>query len=117
MSNPPLPVGTPLPGWTARPVPPRTPMQGRFCRVEPVDAARHGEQLFAANQLDVEGRNWTYLSVGPFKGFEDYHAWLEKVAVQADPMFHTIVDLATALTSAAVSVASALRSNASRARR
>jgi RimJ/RimL family protein N-acetyltransferase len=95
MSNPPLPVGTPLPGWTARPVPPRTPMQGRFCRVEPVDAARHGEQLFAANQLDVEGRNWTYLSVGPFKGFEDYHAWLEKVAVQADPMFHTIVDLAT----------------------
>ena len=53
-----------LPGWTARPAPPRTPMQGRFCRVEPLDPARHGEELFAANQLDVEGRNWTYLRWG-----------------------------------------------------
>src|SRR6266581_8236459 len=74
------PVGRPLPGWTPRPAPPRTPMQGRFCRVEALDPARHGEELFAANQLDVAGRNWTYLSVGPYRGFEEYRAWLEKVA-------------------------------------
>ena len=90
-----LPVGHPVPGWTTRPVPPRTPMRGRFCRVEPLDPARHGEELFAANQLDVEGRNWTYLSVGPYQSFEDYRAWLEKVAPQDDPFFHTIIDLST----------------------
>ena len=90
-----LPIGRPLPGWTARPVPPRTAMQGRFCRVEPLDPGRHGEELFAANQLDAEGRNWTYLSVGPFKGFADYCAWLEKIAPQDDPLFHAIIDLAT----------------------
>jgi RimJ/RimL family protein N-acetyltransferase len=43
----------------------------------------------------VEGRNWTYLSAGPFKGFEGYRAWLDKVAPQDDPLFHTIIDLAT----------------------
>jgi RimJ/RimL family protein N-acetyltransferase len=95
MTTPDQPIGRLVPGWTARPAPPRTPMQGRFCRVEALDPARHGEELFAANQLDVQGRNWTYLSVGPFKGFEDYRAWLEKVAAQDDPLFHTIVDLAT----------------------
>lgn len=90
-----LPVGHPVPGWTTRPAPPRTPMQGRLCRVEPLDPARHGKDLYAANQLDVEGRNWTYLSVGPYKSFEDYRAWLEKVAPQDDPFFHTIIDMAT----------------------
>ncbi len=91
----PQPIGASVPDWRARAAPPRTPMQGRLCRVEPLDPVRHGEELFAANKLDVEGRNWTYLSVGPFQRFEDYRAWLEKVAAQDDPLFHTIIDLAT----------------------
>jgi RimJ/RimL family protein N-acetyltransferase len=89
------PVGQPLPGWTARPVPPRTPMQGQFCRLEPLDPARHAEDLYAANSLDNEGRNWTYLFVGPFATFEAYRAWLEKVAAGVDPLFHAIIDLET----------------------
>jgi RimJ/RimL family protein N-acetyltransferase len=89
------PIGKPVPGWTARPAPPRTPMQGRFCRVEALDPVRHGEELFAANQLDVDGRNWTYLYIGPFARFEDYRAWLDKASGQDDPVFHAIIDLAT----------------------
>ena len=95
MSNSPQPIGAPVPGWTARPAPPRTPMQGRFCRVEPLDPARHGEELFAANRLDAEGRNWTYLNIGPFERLEDYRAWLDKAAAKDDPFFHAIIDLAT----------------------
>ena len=68
------------PGWTARAAPPRTPMVGRFCRVEPLDPARHAADLFAANSLDAEGRNWTYLFQEPFRDFEAYRAWLEQVA-------------------------------------
>src|SRR5436190_1192100 len=45
MTDIPQPIGQPVPGWTARPAPPRTPMQGRFCRVEPLDPARHSEEL------------------------------------------------------------------------
>jgi RimJ/RimL family protein N-acetyltransferase len=89
------PVGNPLPGWTARGVPPRTAMVGRLCRVEPLDPGRDAADLFAANSLDAEGRNWTYLPVGPFGDFGSYRAWAEKVAAGEDPLFHAIVDLAT----------------------
>jgi RimJ/RimL family protein N-acetyltransferase len=89
------PVGSHLPDWTARSAPPRTAMEGRFCRLEALDPARHARDLFAANQRDAEGRNWTYLFVGPFADFESYRAWLEQVAEADDPLFHTIIDLKT----------------------
>jgi hypothetical protein len=47
-------------------------MEGRFCRLVPLDPERHARQLFEANQLDRDGRNWTYLFVGPFADFESY---------------------------------------------
>ena len=70
-------------------------MEGRFCRLEPLDAARHAQDLFAANKLDASGQNWTYLFVGPFADFGTYRTWLEQVAKADDPLFHTIVDLET----------------------
>jgi len=70
-------------------------MQGRLCRLEPLEPARHAADLFAANSLDAEGHNWTYLPVGPFRSFEDYRGWLDTVARADDPLFHAIVDLAT----------------------
>jgi RimJ/RimL family protein N-acetyltransferase len=88
------PVGEALPGWTPRPVPPRTPMEGRFARLEPLDPARHADALFAANAEDRDGRNWTYLGVGPFAGPEAYRQWAELAARSADPLFHAIVDRA-----------------------
>ncbi|HEU5318638.1 MAG TPA: GNAT family protein, partial [Chloroflexota bacterium] len=47
------------------------------------------------NARDVDGRMWTYLSVGPFDDVPTYRAWLESVAPGEDPLFHTIVDLKT----------------------
>jgi RimJ/RimL family protein N-acetyltransferase len=70
-------------------------MTGRFCRLEMLDPARHADELWAANSLDTEGRNWTYLFVGPFAQPADYRAWLDKVAAGSDPLFHTIIDLET----------------------
>ena len=81
-------------------------MIGRTCRVEPLDPAVHGVQLHAANALDRDGRNWTYLPYGPFDTFDGYMEWLNGVARGADPMFHAIVDRAT---TEAVGVASYLR--------
>ncbi|MEO3429925.1 GNAT family protein [Pelagibius sp. CAU 1746] len=100
------PVGAPVPGWTARPLPPRTAMEGRFCRVEPLEAARHAADLFAANSADAEGRNWTYLPYGPFAALEDYQAWMDNACRGDDPLFHAIVDLETGK---ALGVASYLR--------
>ena len=67
-------------------------MEGRFCRLVPLDPAKHARELFEANSLDKDGRNWTYLFVGPFADFESYNAWLEQVAKSDDPLFHTIID-------------------------
>jgi RimJ/RimL family protein N-acetyltransferase len=101
-----LQVGFDLSGWTARPKPPRTPIEGRFCRLEMLDAGKHVADLFAANQLDTDGRNWTYLAYGPFAQLDDYRAWVESVQTGDDPLFHAIIDRATGK---AVGVATLMR--------
>ena len=70
-------------------------MVGRFCRVEPLDPGRHAADLFTANGLDEDGRNWTYLFQEPFADLGAYRPWLEQVAKGDDPLFQTIVDLQT----------------------
>lgn len=86
------PVGVLLRGWTPPPPPPRAPMEGRFCRLEPVDPARHAAALFAANQLDATGAMWTYLPYGPFDSVENYRTWMEASCLGSDPLFFAIVD-------------------------
>jgi hypothetical protein len=100
------PIGPPVPGWVARPMPPITTLTGRFCRVEKLLTHKHGADLYAANQLDADGRNWTYLGVGPFSTAEAYHAWLSSVAPGKDPHFHAIVDQTSGK---AIGVASLMR--------
>jgi hypothetical protein len=61
------PIGPALPDWMPPPFPPHVQrLHGRYCRVEPLDAERHAEGLYAANALDRDGRNWTYMTYGPF---------------------------------------------------
>ena len=86
------PIGAPLSGWSARPRPPRTPMQGRLCQLEPVDADRHARALHEAYAADVEGRNWTYLPYGPFESAEAYTLAIKSVQGLDDPMPFAIVD-------------------------
>lgn len=100
------PVGFPLADWRGCQPPPRTPMIGLRCRVEPIDPASHAENLHAANMLDREGRIWTYLGYGPFASLQDYRAWLCSECLGDDPMFHAIVDVGSAK---ALGVASYLR--------
>jgi RimJ/RimL family protein N-acetyltransferase len=88
------PVGAPLPDWTAPPHPPREPMTGRLCRIEPLDPGRHAEDLYRANSLDTDGRNWTYMNYGPFDSFAAYRRWMEGFCLGEDPLFHAIVDSA-----------------------
>lgn len=89
------PIGDPVDGWTPRPRPDITVLDGRHARLERLDPDRHARALWNANALDATGANWTYLSVGPFARFDDYDAWLRSVATGTDPYFLTIVDRAT----------------------
>ena len=89
------PIGDPVPDWTPRPRPPRTPMQGRLCRLEPLDAATHAAALHDAYAADRDGRNWTYLPYGPFESAQAYVGFVEKMQAHDDPLFFAIVDLTT----------------------
>ncbi|MGV3754063.1 MAG: GNAT family N-acetyltransferase, partial [Verrucomicrobiota bacterium] len=87
------PVGAPLPNWQPPALPAHAPMIGRFCRLEPLDAAAHAQALHAANQLDTTGKMWTYLPYGPFADFTSYRAWLDPMSQSTDPLFYTIINL------------------------
>jgi RimJ/RimL family protein N-acetyltransferase len=88
------PIGPELPGWHPPPRPARTALEGRFCRVEPLEVARHARDLHDANSLDPEGRMWTYLFSGPFASLEEYRAWLEPRPASEDPLFFAFMDKA-----------------------
>ena len=68
-------------------------MSGRYCRVEPLDVAAHGDDLFECigNAKANDGR-WTYLPYGPFAERSAFDAWLRQEASTKDPFFHTIVN-------------------------
>jgi RimJ/RimL family protein N-acetyltransferase len=85
------PIGPDVAAWSPRELPPRTPMAGRLCRLEPLSAA-HADALFDANALAHDSRNWTYLPYGPFTSRDAYRAWVEASSLLQDPVFQAIVD-------------------------
>lgn len=88
-------IGAALPRWKPARRPPRTAMTGRWCQVEPIDPARHGDALFAAFSEDREGRLWTYLNIGPFPTRASFDAWMQAKIQRDDPLYHAIVDRST----------------------
>lgn len=100
------PIGFALDDWTPRQHPRGARMQGRLCRLEPTDAARDTDDLFAAFSLDAEHRNWTYLPYGPFTDAGALRAWIESSCLGDDPVFFSVID---AVSGRAVGVASYLR--------
>ncbi len=86
------PIGFSVTGEFPRPTPPYTPMQGRFCSVVPLDVNRHAPGLYRAFANDMDGHNWTYLPYGPFDSEADFTAWAQSNCMDADPMFHTVLD-------------------------
>jgi RimJ/RimL family protein N-acetyltransferase len=89
------PIGPALADWKPVPRPPRTAMEGRLCRVEPIDPARHAADLFAAFAEDRDGRSFTYLGAGPFADRAAFDAWMSRTCLGEDPFFHAIVDRAS----------------------
>jgi RimJ/RimL family protein N-acetyltransferase len=85
------PIGPALPGWVSPPFPVRTELEGRWCRLEPLDVERHGQALFEELSRDADARRWTYLPYGPFENVQAHSAWLRGMSVSSDPLFFTIV--------------------------
>ena len=81
--------------WKGVPRPEREPLEGRYARLEPLDAARHGADLFAsARQPGAESR-FRYLFEEPPADPASMAAWLEKAAASPDPLFFAVIDKKT----------------------
>jgi RimJ/RimL family protein N-acetyltransferase len=85
------PIGDPVEGWKPAPPPRRSTLDGGYCRLEPLEA-EHAANLWQAFALDTEGRNWTYLSHGPYAQFDGFAEWARTAATSRDPLFYTIRD-------------------------
>ncbi len=84
-------VGAPVGDFTPPPRPDGLRLEGPRVTLEPLNAARHGDDLFAANAEDTEGAIWTYMGYGPFADIGAYRAWIDSVADAPDPVFLAIV--------------------------
>jgi RimJ/RimL family protein N-acetyltransferase len=85
-------IGPLVPEWTARALPPRRPIEGRYCTLEPLDAARHADDLYAAYAQAPDGRDWTYLFVERPGDLAATRAHVERAAQTADPMHFAVID-------------------------
>lgn len=78
--------------WQSASIPPRTTIEGKYCRIEPIDPDRHATELFEAFRADQENRIWTYLPYGPFVDAGALTEWIRRECLGPDPMFHAVID-------------------------
>ena len=89
------PVGEALPEWQPVEPPTISYIEGKYCRLERLDAHRHAESLYQAFQQSEDERNWTYLPYGPFTSLQDYRDFLVGMANKSDPYQFAVIDSAT----------------------
>ena len=88
-----LPVGIALDAVQAK-RPSRATLEGRFARLEPLDANKHGRDLYEATHGPDREAIWAYIGDGPFADFESFRISLETKAKSEDPLFFAIIDKA-----------------------
>ncbi|GMF25734.1 unnamed protein product [Phytophthora lilii] len=85
------PVGFSMEKWTPPPFPPHVPLTGQYCRLEPLKASHHAQEVWNAQSEDVDGARWTYLPYGPFDSFSAFEKWCQEGENAHDPQFYAVV--------------------------
>ena len=86
-------LGRKLTDWTPPPRPSAPVLEGRYARLERLDADRHADELHPANLLDAS--IWDYMSHGPFSSAATYFEWVRSAAALDDPFYYAIRNLET----------------------
>ena len=89
-----LPIGPEVPTHAAA-RPERVTIAGRFIRLEPLDAERHGAALWQETHGVGATTLWQYLFDEPFADEKSLRDFLARKAASTDPLFYAIVDQAT----------------------
>lgn len=81
--------------WQPHPRPERKVLEGRLVRLEPLDAARHGDGLFEASSVPDALERFRWLPDYPPKTRAEFQPWLDNAAASPDPLFFAVVDKAS----------------------
>ncbi len=81
--------------WTARERPSAPVIEGRYARLERLDAGRHAEGLFEASATAEAEQKFRWLPEAPPADRDGFRAWVEKVAASEDPLFYAVIDKAS----------------------
>lgn len=84
-----------LTDWRGVAAPDRVVLEGRYARLEPLSAARHGDDLFQASTGEAADRLFRYLFEPPPPDRATFQAWLERVQASEDPLFFAVIDRVT----------------------
>lgn len=84
-----------LANWSGVPRPERITLEGRYVRIEPLDPARHGAELFASAQAPGAEDRFRYLFEDAPADYAAFSPWLEKSASSTDPLFFAVIDKRT----------------------
>jgi RimJ/RimL family protein N-acetyltransferase len=80
--------------WTSRPRPARVTLEGTYCRLEPLDPARHAAQLFAASMQPGAEERFRFLFDVP-QDRAAFDGWIARSAQSDDPLFYAVIDRAS----------------------
>jgi RimJ/RimL family protein N-acetyltransferase len=90
-----LPVGLRVAASGPAARPERRTLEGRYCRLEPLDPSRHGDDLFTAVNAAGAAARFLYLAEDPEPDRERFQHWLERVALSEDPLYFAVLDKAS----------------------
>ncbi|POT58280.1 GNAT family N-acetyltransferase [Citrobacter amalonaticus] len=69
-------VGDALPDWQGAPELPRKTLEGRWCRLEPLNSERHAGDLFDAYAQAPDERDWTWMFSDRPQSLESTRHWI-----------------------------------------
>jgi len=84
-------LGKPVIDWV-EPVRPNTSvLEGRYVRLELLNADAHAAEIHNANSVSDD--IWDFLPYGPFTSAAGYHRWVREITASDDPVFYAVKNL------------------------
>ncbi len=84
-----------LSNWNGVARPEQTVLEGRYTRLEPLDPARHGDELYEAVSGSEAVRLHQWLADPIPSSRSDFDSWLVPKAASTDPLFFAVIDKRT----------------------
>lgn len=85
-------VNDPVPDWNGARVLTRTPLAGRYCRLEPLNTERHAADLFDAYSLGDDS-DWTWLASTQPMSVEATAHWVQGKVMDDALVPYAVIDL------------------------